>query len=481
MTAWTEATDAARERFIDDLEQRGFTFHALDEFTGRLQVADSSERVTVRLGPAFPFAPPDAFPEANYPRSWHSELSGAMCLYPQEGRESLPWLAADSFIALVARWFEQSRLGWPDDTPDLDLDRYFHAAEDRTLVLYSSIDELIGKYIFLRRTRHAPTMTVSGTGSIPAKIKPRKDRAFGYVADIGEPTEPPNDWDSLTALLAPEIVAKLTKAVRDRRISCILVVYRRREHQAVLALETHDTVAGIELRSLSSASTDSETLLLRSGIQSDQLQDKSVLLLGAGSIGSFLADALQRAGLGKLTIRDGDVLRPGNLIRHLAGEEFLGQPKASALQTLLTARMFNATSVETDDTYLTDPAEIPDLMEAYDLVIDATASAAVTPMINVAARSLGHTVLNVCVKDTGRIIRVDVIPPLDGADELTERPIEHTDEPQIFEAGCGDPVSLTPPHSVCEAAQIAARHAIGLLLAEPVSPSGELRDFRAAP
>lgn len=481
MTVWTEAIDAARERFIDELEQRGFTFHAPDELAGVLQVAASTHRIKVNLGAAFPFAPPDVVPDATLARSWHRELSGAMCLYPREGRETLPWLDAEAFVALITRWLEQSLLGWPEDTPDLDLDRYFLSADDRTLLLYADIDDMVGTYVVLRRTRNRATMTISGTGSIPAKIKPRKDRAFGYVADIGEPAEPPNDWDSLTALLQPAVATKLIKAVRERRISHLLVVYSRRGHRALLALEIHDTVAGIQLRSLPSASTDPETRMIRGGVQARQLRNRSVLLLGAGSIGSFLADALQRAGLGALTIRDGDVLRPGNLIRHLAGEEFLGQPKVKALQTMLQARMFNAMTILAEDAYLTDPAELPALLDTYDLVIDATASASVTPMLNAAARSTGHTVLNVCVKHTGRVLRVDVVPPLDGAAPLNEPAVEEQDEQEVFEAGCGDPVSMTPPHAVNEAAQIAARHAIGLLLARPLSPSGELRDLRAAP
>ena len=482
MTAWTEAREAAAEQFINDLERRGFTFHAPAELSGLLQVADSYERITIKLGAGFPFAPPDVFPRADLPQSWHRELSGAMCLYPQAGREALPWLNADAFIALAVRWLEQSRMGWPDDTPDLDLDRYFSSAEDRALLLYAGIEDLVGKYVVLRRARNRSTITVTGPGSIPAKIKPPKDRAFGYVADIGEPAEPPHDWDSLRDLLDPGVASTLTRAVRDRRISRLLLLYRRRGHRALLALEAQDTVAGIQLRSLPSASADPETLLLRSGVDSHQLRGTQVLLLGAGSIGSFLADALQRAGLGALTIRDGDILRPGNLIRHLASDKFLGQPKATALQTLLEARRFNATTIDADDTYLTNPAELPELLDTYDLIIDATASGGVTPMINAAARSLGHTVLNVCVKHTGRLLRVDVVPPLDGADPLTEPSVdEHQAEADAFEAGCGDPVSLSPPHAVIEAAQVAARHALGLLLDRPLTPSGEMRDLRAAP
>lgn len=107
MTAWDEALESTREQFVDALEQRGFTYFPPDELSGTLPIGDG-ERITVRLGNLFPFAPPAVYPSEEFPRSWHRELDGAMCLYPQAGREALPWLATESFTQLIARWFEQS-------------------------------------------------------------------------------------------------------------------------------------------------------------------------------------------------------------------------------------------------------------------------------------------------------------------------------------------------------------------------------------
>jgi hypothetical protein len=47
--------------------------------------------------------------------------------------------------------------------------------------------------------------------------------------------------------------------------------------------------------------------------------------------------------------------------------------------------------------------------------------------------------------------------------------------PEVFEAGCGEPVSPTPPHAVAEAAATAVRHIIGILTGTPVSDAGEER------
>lgn len=478
MTAWDEALESTREQFVDALEQRGFTYYPPDELSGTLPIGDG-ERITVRLGNLFPFAPPAVYPSEEFPRSWHRELDGAMCLYPQAGREALPWLATESFTQLIARWFEQSSLGWPDDAPDLDLDRYFYSADDDRLVLYEGIEALLGNYI--RLSRGPATMTVIGTGSAPAKRLSSPKRAFGYTADIGEPAIPPHNWASLLELIDPAVASTLDRAVRERRINYLLVAYQRQGQRAVLALETHDTVDGIELRSMASASADSSTLRIRSGSQAAAISNSRVLILGVGSIGSFLADALQRAGVGELEFRDRDIVRPGNLVRHLAGPAHYGQPKALAVRQILLARPFNATKVIADPTNLSDPAEVPALLERFDLVIDATADSAVTPMINTAARTFGQTVLNVCVQDEGRVVRVDVVPPPPGTTAIPGTVVTPEDDAQlVFEAGCGDPVSLTPPFAVAEAAQLCARFAVALLLQQPLTTSGATRDYRPA-
>lgn len=475
MTEWDEALAATREHFLDRLEQRGFIKESDDHLSGVVEVHQTTYRVTVRLTNRFPFTPPSVYPVEDFPPSWHRELDGAMCLYPYAGRETLPWLDPDQFITMIHRWLTESTSGWTADSPDLDLQRYFRTALDDRLVLYEDIGPLLNRYVRLRRDSH--TITVVGPGSIPAKAVTNRSRAFGYVADIGEPATPPADWDQLSDILDETLANTIAKAVRDKRVHYLLLRYQRQGYDAVLALEAHDTAKGIELRSLDSAATDQTTLTIRSGPDADLLRAKNVLVIGAGSIGSHLCDALSRAGVGRLTIRDADELRPGNLIRHLASVAYLGQPKATAVRSILHAQPYNTTLVTADPTYLTDPLEVPALLTNFDLAIDATADAATSPMLNAAARAFGNRVLNVCVKHEGHVVRVDIVPPYSG-DPLPVTPSNATPTTPIFEAGCGDPVSLTPPYAVVEAAALAARHAVAMLMGTPISPAGDTRDYR---
>ena len=56
--------------------------------------------------------------------------------------------------------------------------------------------------------------------------------------------------------------------------------------------------------------------------------DKNVILFGLGGVGSYTAEALARAGIGRLTIVDNDVVSVTNLNRQLCAlHSTVGKPK----------------------------------------------------------------------------------------------------------------------------------------------------------
>ena len=57
----------------------------------------------------------------------------------------------------------------------------------------------------------------------------------------------------------------------------------------------------------------------------------SVLIIGGGSVGGFLAEELAHLGFSPLMVIDRDYLEPENLPRHVLGAQDLGEPKAPAL------------------------------------------------------------------------------------------------------------------------------------------------------
>ena len=69
-----------------------------------------------------------------------------------------------------------------------------------------------------------------------------------------------------------------------------------------------------------------ELLIKENGIE--KLQNANVLVVGLGGVGSFAAEFLARAGIGKITIVDGDVVDITNLNRQLpALHSTVGKPK----------------------------------------------------------------------------------------------------------------------------------------------------------
>ncbi|MGD9687072.1 MAG: ThiF family adenylyltransferase, partial [Desulfobacter sp.] len=70
------------------------------------------------------------------------------------------------------------------------------------------------------------------------------------------------------------------------------------------------------------------TVLLLGKKKYAKLCSARFLLIGVGGVGSYAAEALVRAGIGSLTLIDGDVVQASNINRQLhALTTTIGQPK----------------------------------------------------------------------------------------------------------------------------------------------------------
>jgi len=96
-----------------------------------------------------------------------------------------------------------------------------------------------------------------------------------------------------------------------------------------------------------------------------------IAVAGIGGVGSYAAEALARAGIGRLTLIDGDVVQPSNINRQLHSLiTTIGQPKVSAMAERL--RQINPDlSISPQQTIVT-PENIAEILDTqYDLVLDA--------------------------------------------------------------------------------------------------------------
>jgi molybdopterin/thiamine biosynthesis adenylyltransferase len=115
----------------------------------------------------------------------------------------------------------------------------------------------------------------------------------------------------------------------------------------------------------------------------NNLANKRILLIGCGTIGSFLAQQLAQcgagAGEGSLSLVDDDALEPGNLGRHLLGAPYLNMNKAEACAAFLSEQL----PLLAIEGYPEDVRNATSLRwDRYDLIIDATGEEALSVALN---------------------------------------------------------------------------------------------------
>ncbi|MBW3080708.1 thiazole biosynthesis adenylyltransferase ThiF [Bifidobacterium saguinibicoloris] len=112
-----------------------------------------------------------------------------------------------------------------------------------------------------------------------------------------------------------------------------------------------------------------------------RLLASSVLIIGAGGLGSPAALYLAAAGVGRIGLADGDVVDLSNLQRQIIHTTArIGEPKAESAAAAIRALNPDVT-VETFDRPV-DADDIADLIARYDLVIDATDNFSAKFLIN---------------------------------------------------------------------------------------------------
>lgn len=118
----------------------------------------------------------------------------------------------------------------------------------------------------------------------------------------------------------------------------------------------------------------------------EKLQNKHVLVVGLGGVGSFAAEFICRSGVGEMTVVDGDVVDPSNRNRQLpALATNHGVSKADIMQERLLA-INPALKLYVVKEFLT-PQKCRELMEGkFDYVMDCIDS--ITPKVTLLSKAL---------------------------------------------------------------------------------------------
>ena len=129
---------------------------------------------------------------------------------------------------------------------------------------------------------------------------------------------------------------------------------------------------------------DRQTRFLPGGADAQQrIEASAVLVVGCGALGGSLAQAMVRAGVGRVVLADRDVVEYSNLPRQVLFEEAHARqstPKALAAQETLL-RIGGPTRIEAHAVHV-DAATLDSLSSGIDLVLDGTDNLSTRYLIN---------------------------------------------------------------------------------------------------
>jgi molybdopterin/thiamine biosynthesis adenylyltransferase len=427
----------------------------------------ATARVEITPGERFPFAPPRVvILDAGAPLeiTFHIDRDDSLCLWENDWAvDEAPWRDPRALLRRIGGWLENTASGWPGDDV-CDLERYLEQDQDN-LVLYDATALLPGRAV---RTAAGPTpaaIVVTGEQRRVDDIlrdpraRRRKDKRLAWIADIGAVERPLRAWTDVAAALGAR-VGEVRRLIGFGVVDLLLLRYCRGRAGSVLALTVRGSSAGIQVTACESADLSAVTRSMRAGPAAAELAEVKVAIVGCGAIGSFTADLLFRAGVRQLTLRDGERLRPGNVVRHLGGAEQVGQAKTHAVRDCLARVDTNVHGVKGQAQPLLRLDDAIALVRDHDVVLDATGNARASSLLTTAAWAvgpgLGHVVVAACVQRDGDVLRVDRLPLRGKERYLPALPLLD-DAAHPREQGCGGPVSPAPPGAVIAAAELAHR------------------------
>lgn len=144
------------------------------------------------------------------------------------------------------------------------------------------------------------------------------------------------------------------------------------------------------------------TSLLLGDEKVKRLNDKHVLVVGLGGVGAYAAEMIARAGIGQMTIVDGDVVNKTNINRQLlALHSQIGRPKAEIMAERIRDINPNI-KLTVFNEFLKDERMRELLENKYDYVVDAIDTVSPKVFLICHCVELGHKIIS-CMGAGGRV------------------------------------------------------------------------------
>lgn len=139
----------------------------------------------------------------------------------------------------------------------------------------------------------------------------------------------------------------------------------------------------------------------------DCLQDANVIIFGLGGVGGHVAEALARAGIGKMTLVDGDTVDPTNINRQIiATQNTVGKLKTSAMNERIKSINSDIQVREIPHIYSSED-RLSIKFDIYDYVIDAIDDVSAKTDIIIQAKKAGIPVIS--AMGTGNKLRPELL------------------------------------------------------------------------
>lgn len=394
-------------------------------FTGVITVRRGGEdgleqhafKLRIDYPPGYPYvAPTVEFLDPPIRRARHQSVNGAPCLFPPSAWTTT--LPASELYAATERWLACHLAGhFPRELALYELPEYFGwmpfavlASPDALGKMVDkrqgrfSVDELLGRDLGIVWSVDEQEVGKALESAIaPAREGSRHRHTGSWYRLDNEPPPMQHSKELEGVLKHNGHQVAFTKRPRGRELIALAFRDTALEEERVLVLDigvaskkaTPTVGKGWAIRAPRIYRVSPEDLFRRlEGVRDlDRLGEKRVACFGLGAIGSSVALALTREGVGSFSLSDPDTLRPGNVVRHALDLLSVGTFKAEATETAIgRINPFADTAPEVQN--LAHPDVIGASIRGADLIVAA----------------IGHDLAEELLCET--IVRSDERPPM---------------------------------------------------------------------